>query len=601
MTALLRKESEALLPYWLAFLVLMLVNVTSVLWSGSFLGEALGERFSNGETNAVLLLVLSFLVGHGAVAHELRDGHVEFLDALPVGRAAIYAAKVVACALPCLALVLGSLAMDLSYAAVASPPHALSPLQPILVMHAMMLASAIGGLGLGMLLSWLGPLAWGVLGLAWFVAGCAGVVYRPIQGWVPALGSYGELAWDHGTASHPLCPPVAFALAGCAATVASGLLFLGPGQLLTERGSSAVAAVRYALGGCLGLALLPLGALMGLAVCFGYGGPLFRGVEVHRTEDFRVLYAPGDAEHALALAAEVDEVSRRVGVLVGNPAPLRLDVEVLGAPRNHLGVFTGGKIRLATSADAGVLAHELAHAHAWALSGPAGWDLHDHTHFFEEGLADWVGATLAGGPPVPLVAGAIRTTGQGRFEDLVDHDRYVARHDVRQSYVLGQVFVAALVEVAGAEAPGCVLGGLSRIPRGPVTGLALWYGLAARCGFDLDRVRDRWEELLDEAADALPPLPRLRATVVTEPALAVVVRDEIGRGFPLHCGFRDRPEAEPAHWVYLPADDDGQCEVPTGHLAGATFQYQVGYELPVDEGERGLTDVYLEWTDAAVP
>ena len=490
-------------------------NVAAILWSPSWVRDPLGVRFSNGADNTFTLGILSLLVGHGSVAHELRDGHVEFLDALPIGRARIFAAKVLAAALPCAVVVLASLAMDLTFLRIAEPPHALSAVQAILVMHAMMAASAAGGLGLGMLLSWLGPLAWGVLGLAWFAAGCMGVVYPPLLGWVPLVGSYGELQWDHGVASHPLAPPVVFSIGGLLAVGLSGALFLGPGQALVSRGSLWTSLVRGGLGGCLGLVLIPAGGLGALALLLESGGALLRGVDVLETRDFRILYAPDERAGAETVAAEIDDLSARVADLVGVPEgspPLRLDVELLGAPHNHLGVFTGGKIRLAYTVDLETLAHELAHAHAFSLAGSAAWVHQEHTHFFEEGLADWVQARISGEDEIPAVAAAVSATGQGRFEDLVDEPRYVARHDIRQSYALGQAFVAALVEVEGNGAPGCLLGHLSDAGTRPVAGLALWYGLAARCDLDLDAVRDRWEARLRERAEELPTMPVLRAS-----------------------------------------------------------------------------------------
>jgi hypothetical protein len=311
---------------------------------------------------------------------------------------------------------------------------------------------------------------------------------------------------------------------------------------------------------------------------------------------FRVLYAPGGEDRAEHVAAAVDAVSAEVGRQLGNPAPLRLDVELLGAPANHLGVFTGGKIRLATSADDATLAHELAHAHAFALSGPGAGVHADATHFFDEGLADWVQARWSGEPAVPRVAGLIDETGQARFEDLVDHARHTARHDIRQSYVLGQVFVEALVQQAGEAALPCVLRALGDSGDTPMAGLATWYSVAARCSVDLDAVQDRWRALLAEArAQFDGPTPRLRAAVVGDGGPRWVnVRDERELGWTLLCGFRSAPE-EPVHrWVFFPAQD-GRCEVPTTALAGPTAQVQVGFRVPgsVD----GLEDVYLEWTD----
>jgi hypothetical protein len=603
MMALLRKETEALAPYWFAFLVLCATNMGAILWDADLVLEPLGERFSGGTENAGILWILSFLVGHGAVAHELREGHVEFLDALPVQRSSVFLAKLWACVLPVVWLVVMSLLMDLVLAALSSSPFAIFPLQPVLVMHLVMLASGVAGLGSGMLLSWLGPLAWGVLALVALVSLCASVLHPPLLGWLPMVGTLGNLEWQSTSATHPVLPPLCLSISGLLAMGLSGVLFLGPGRYLTERGSDAIAWVRGAAIGCLGVLVLPLGGLFLLMLLSEHAGELWRGTRAMPSDQggFRVLYAPGDEVAAHLVASQVDSLSGQVGSLLGQRAPLGspsrgLDIEVLGAPQNHLGVFTGGKIRLARRADTATLAHELAHAHAYALSGPMAW--HQETHFFDEGLADWVQSRLSGQDPVPVVAGAILATGQVRFEELVERERHQARHDIRQSYVLGRAFVAALVDVAGEQAPACVLAQLGQAGPHKIAGLALWYGLAARCGFDLDAVQDRWMQSLEEARARLSgPLPRLRASVVTVDGWPrIELRDELELGWTLLCGFRDGPDTPVDRWLYQKARQD-VCEIPTAGLSGHTVQYQVGFRLP-ESGDDGLGDVYLEWTDA---
>lgn len=597
---LLRKESEALMPYWVAFALLCAFNLLAALWEERFVLEPLGDRFSAGSDNATIVWILSFLVGHGAVAHELRDGHVEFLDALPISRAQVYLAKATAALLPVLMLVGASLAMDLLLCVLAEPYSARSPLQPAIVMHLVMLASGLAGLGIGALLSWLGPLAFGVLGLTLLTALCAGVLFPPVYGWLPIIGSFGDLQWSGVNASHPATSPLCHALSGMLALVASGALFLGPGRLLTDRSSEAVAWVRRGAVGCLFLLVLPLGCLSSCMAFDEHAGELWAGKRSIASAEggFRILYAPGHEERAREVAERVDGISRAIARIVGDdvqhPSPW-LDVELLGAPENHLGVFTGGKIRLATDASDAVLAHELAHAHAYSVSGPSAWYQSGSIHFFEEGLADYAEATFTGRDPVTEIAGAVADSGQARFEDLVDRQRHLERHDIRQSYELGAAFAAALAEVGGPGALPCVLDALGEVGTEPVAGLALWYGLAARCEIHLDRVLDEWSEDLRRARQRIDgPLPRLRASVVREGGVRVEVRDEEELGFPLVCGFRDGPEAEPERWIYMRAVG-GACLMPPLGLSGHSVQYQVGYLLPGSE-ERSLSGVYLEWT-----
>lgn len=595
MRALLAKELGALMPYSLAFGALLLVNGVSMLWNPDPSYVGFGTQLSDGQAECATTWILGFLVGHALVAHELRDGYVEFLDGLPTTRTRVFAAKVLAGALLMSLLVAASMTEDLVTAWLAPPPSALSPTRALLTVHALMLGTALAGLGTGLLLSWLQGLAWGVLGLAAVVAGCAGVWAPPIRAWVPVVGTLGTLEWTGRTASHPV-GPVALQLALAAVAVGvSGVLFSGPGRFLTAAGAGGLGLVRGVLVGCGVLVGVPVTALVALGMVALSGGELWEGKDALQTPHFRILYAPGEEAAARDVADGLDALSEQVGALVGDPAPLELDVELLGAPTHHLGVFTGGKIRLARSADRGVLAHELTHAHAFQLAGRATWDHRDHVHFFEEGVADWVRATVLGSAPVPPAAGALYATHQARFDELVDSSRHLARHDITQSYLLGQVFTVALVDVAGPDAPGCVLRALGRVPAGrDAPGLALWYGLAATCSVDLDAVQDRWNVLLADAAQALGPIPHLSARWI--PASGVLeVRDERGLSWPLHCGFRDDGDRSPEHWRYVRADAAGRCVVPTEVQVGHTFQYQVGFELP-DGGDRGI--VFDVWTDA---
>jgi len=597
MIALFLKESQALLAYWGAFALLGAATIVFAPFDADGLADTQSLFLRGWEVEVALVLLLSLLVGHGAVASELREGHVEFLDGLPVGRGKVYGAKVLASLAPCLFLVCASLVADLFQLSIARPPNAIGFVQPLLLSHGLMLVGAVAGLGVGLLLSWLGPLAWGVVGLAFVVGGCAGVVYPPTLGWVPVFGSFGAVDWRGSTATHPIGSLLGFLVLGIGATGLSGLLFLGPGQALVARGSRLVAAVRVGLGGCLGLLLVPMALLLGIALLVSHGGRLWRGVDVVHSEHFRVLYAPGNEVEAAEVARTVDALSAEVGRLVGHDEPIELDLELLDTPQNHLGAFTGAKIRYVGGQD--TLAHELAHAHARALAGrPLSAQGHA-TQFFNEGLADWVQARIAGEPEVSDIAGAMWRTSRPELEDIVDRDRLSERHDPRVAYELGQAFVAALVDTAGPDAPGCLLRELSEVGEQRVAALALWYGLTARCGIDLDDVRDRWGVRLDEAGARLPAeLPRLRARVDHEDGV-LHVSDEAGLGWALHCGFRDDEESEPEHQVWRPAVE-GRCDIPYGRLSGSRFQYAIGFVVsgaPEDE-EADLQSVYLPWAEA---
>ncbi|MCB9687937.1 MAG: hypothetical protein H6735_23050 [Alphaproteobacteria bacterium] len=600
MIALLRKELGAMLPWFLVGIALVGMSLLSVFWDDDPLIEDLGLRLSDGDGQTMIVWIFGFLVGQGAVAYEERDGHTEFLDGLPTRRSTVWIAKGIATVGAVVALVLGSFVSDVVLHTFTAAEGATSSLRPLMLEHLLMLVGGFGGLGAGLLLSWLGPLAYGVVGLALLIGFCGGLIWPPLRIWTPVVGTIGSLAWDHGSASHPWGPPLLQLATGGLMALGSFGLFLGPGRALVARGSQIVAVVRFGTVGCLSLLVGLLGALFALILVTEFGSLLLTGHDALHTEHFRILYAPADLERAQALAEEADELSERVAALVGDTdqGPLELDLELLGAPTNHLGVFTGGKIRLARDVGPDVLAHELTHAHARRLTGAAGMNQRAHVHFFEEGLANWVALrVVGGGPAVPVSAGALLATHQVRFDEIVDSGRHQAKHDITQSYLLGQVFVEALVQEDGEEAPGCFLRELGRVGDDPLPGLALWYGLAERCDVDLDAVQDRWLGLLEEARRELPALPRLRSRVTEDGALEVW--DEHQLGYVLRCGFRAEPTEDVAHWVYLIADD-GVCEVPSRVIQGRTFEAQVGYELPPTADQQGAV-IFLPWIRLRAP
>jgi hypothetical protein len=597
MIALFLKESQALLAYWAAFALLGAGTILLTPLDAGALAETQSQTLADWGVEITLVLVLSLMVGHGVVASELREGHIEFLDGLPVARWQVYATKVLASLAPCLFLVVVSLGADLAVLLSSSPPHGASPLQPLLLAHLVMLAATLGGLGIGLLISWLGPLAWGLLGLSLLVAGCAGILHPPLRVWVPLVGSLGTIDYEGTTATHPVAPLVGLLLAGFVSTLLSGLLFLGPGQALVSRGSRLVALVRVGMGGCLGLLLVPLAMLTGVGLLISHGARMWQGVRVVESQHFRVLYAPGNEVEAQDVARTVDALSAEVGHLVGHDEPIEIDLELLDTPANHLGAFTGAKIRYLGGRD--TLAHELAHAHARALAGEALVTQAHATQFFNEGLADWVEAQLSGRATVSDIAGAIWRVSHPELEVIVDRDRLSERHDPRVAYELGQAFVAALVEEAGPQAPGCLLRELRGVGDERVAALALWYGLSARCGIDLDAVREGWVRQLEEAGRSLPPtLPRLRARVDHETG-ELFVRDEAELGWRLSCGFRDDETTEPAHQVWSGATD-GRCPIPYGRLSGSRFQYTIGFVVPGDARQEALDlrTVYLPWAEA---
>jgi len=587
--ALLRKESAVLAPYWFAGFALVVVSGFLQATGTDVTLDPLSHRIDGGEVANFIVFLLSFSIGYTAVAPEFTEGQIEFLDSLPTARWSLFFIKTFAAVLPCLAIVGGSLAADSFLALVSPGPPGTTVLPTLIFGHGVFLTGALAGLGLGMLLSWLRGLAWGVLTLGMVVGLFGGLLFPPLQSYVPLFGTWGTIEFAHGQPIHPTSPLLVWSVVGLLSIGLSFLLFLGPGERLTRQGSWATGGVRIGVSGCLSLLVLSLGAICLLGLLFRAPDLIFNGVQITSTEHFRVLYRGSDAAAVQAESSDIEALSTEVGEWVGNTEPIALDVEFLGAAANHGGVFTGGKIRLRTDADRATLAHELAHAHAFAIEGPAAWLQRHHMRFFDEGLASWVASRTAGNPRIPKFAAAIHAVDPVEFDLLVEDERFQEERDLAQAYPIGEAFVEALDPFGGEKTRACVLRTAGEIGGEPIAGLALWVLIADRCDFEIDRVVQRMEALLEERAQSLPKLPQLEASV-SEKTLRVHTTQV---RFPILCRFRDNIQAEVTHYVHVWARE-GQCEIPLWRLSGTTFDYQVGFQID-DE------TVFDRWETAPLP
>jgi len=588
------KETRSLAPYWVAFAALVAVSAMTDVLGSDLVLSPLGSRY-DGSAGPFFTTLLGLVMGHGMVSHEYVNGHIEFTDGLPTTRGRLFAGKVAAAAFAVFGLVVASAATDAALDRLAPVPHQIPSVRPLLLQHLVIAAVLWFGVGAGMLLSWLRGLAFGVVVAMVMLGGLLSVAVPPLEDALPLPDSgFGTLTFTRGVASHPVGPPLFWFLAGSACAGLSGLLFLGGGGRLVARGSAAMSRLRV-VGGVVGALAL---------VCAGAGGAISTAEQLAVPEPvvvvdppgpLRVLHRASNADHVAALLPGLEERLEAIAELIGAPLPAGpLDVEFLGTPRNHGGVYTGGKVRLRPDADANVLTHELAHAVAFERLGEAGWYQKSHTRFFNEGLANWVADELAGDGEDPASAGFVRALGQARFDLLVEDGRLIYEQDIQEAYWLGEVFVRALVDVAGRPAIGCVLDRLGDYGRRRTAGLAMWYDTASHCAFDLDRVTERWRERLDARAADLPPLPRLRVQPSVRAGVGPVleVRDDAGSGFELVCRFRSDPSQPVDYYRHTPVAD-GVCRVPTGTLSGPTYDYQVGFAW--HRGEAGPSGAYEPW------
>lgn len=588
--ALLVKESRALLPHWLGMVGLVtLFGVTQFLGSSLTLGEV-SERVTGGDSAILTVFLLAFACGHAMLGPEFTSRHIEFLDGLPVRRWQVFVTKVIAASLPSVATLLLSLTWDLGSSWLSPGAPEAAPYLEIVFAHALLSVGAAAGIGLGLLLSWVGALGWGLVVFGLIGGAIIAVIVPPVRAYAMGTGSFGGLEFIDGVATHAVAPVIVWLVLPMFATVVAGLLFLGPGDALTRRGSLTTGVLRYGAIGCSSLFLFAVAAVSALGLLL-QSPELMASMKVDTTENFRVLYRAQSADSVALATADLEALSAQIGREVGNPDPVQLDLEFLGAQANHAGVFTGGKIRLEPKAERDVVAHELVHAHSFAVSGPSAWRQRDHTRFFEEGLASWVAARMEKTTTVPPLAAAIHLLDPVAFDLLVEDTQWVRERDIAQPYPLGIVFQEALDQVGPPGIRSCLLREIGAIGGQDIAGLALWVGLTDRCGVQLEDVVERFEALLNEAARDLPVLPLVEARLE---GTDLVVRDRADTEMSLVCRFRSHVDAEVNTYIHVSVDPDGRCALPMFQLSDVVFGYQVGFRFGGDA-------VFDRWVEAPTP
>lgn len=587
MIPLLRKELAATASYWLGGLAILGVAALGALFHPTLLLEPLGERYSYSLAAQLWPCGFALLLGHGLVSHEVVHGQIQFLDGLPTTRTRVFLAKLVAGVLPCVAMMAAGLGLDLWLEAFAPVPFQVP--NPALLVTGV--AGALGTLwfylGLGMLLSWLRGLAFGAVFAMLFGAALLTEVLPATSAWIPLPDSdYGTVAWRRGVPHLDPWPILAWATMGTACVGLSWALFLGPGERVTSGSAWAGTGLRW-------LGNLGVGSICAILGCAGILEvsqwlPEASPMAERQFGPLHVLYFEEDAEHVDAVLRDAPAKLARLAELLGHGQDLPpVEVEFLGAALNHLGVFTGGKVRVRRDADQRTLYHELGHVLSHEVSGHRNMFGDHHLRFFHEGVANWVAAELTQAPQVPADVGWLHVMDQARFDLLVEDHLFSAEQDMAQAYTLGQVFVDALVATGGPSSLGCTLRAMGRRAPGHKAGLALWYQAASDCDYVLDEVLDAWRARMATAA----PHPMSRVPVLTarvRPESLEIV-DSAGVPDERTCRFRDDADAK-AHELQHRRVEDGSCAIPRDQLAGPTFDYQLGFAV---EGAEAW--VYHPW------
>jgi hypothetical protein len=151
---------------------------------------------------------------------------------------------------------------------------------------------------------------------------------------------------------------------------------------------------------------------------------------------------------------------------------------------------------------------------------------------------------------------------------------------------MGELFVEALIQRYGRDAPGKVIRAFARkdAPKG-LKGNELWQDVVQAAGFNLSEVIDRWYAELDRLAERYrrfnDSLPRLRGAVEMREGF-IIIRLDGDRPRPgvRLCRFRSAADTPDRNYEWAVLEKDGTFRVPRSQFSGATFWYQVGLRTP---------------------
>jgi hypothetical protein len=312
------------------------------------------------------------------------------------------------------------------------------------------------------------------------------------------------------------------------------------------------------------------------------------------------------ARGAISRADEVHEAVRQF--LDAAPAQTKIVVDMTGASPRHLGDGYWNTIRIDlaetenTNELLAVIGHETTHVYIDRISDSRLVETLNSTRFFHEGLATYLEHRLFGSGATARsnrsIAAMMRQRREVEFEELVDGKLLQRRRDPNLVYPLGEVFVAALVDRHGDEAPARLLRAFARKDRPrQMEKMELWRDSFQSAGLTLEGTIDtffaRLDALVTEYREFISSLPRPRGIVRhagpligVEPALKPV------EGWSVVCRFRQVADSSQRDYLEPYKQDGGVFWIRRLSLPAPTFWFQIG--LSEDNGPRVIWEPWRE-------
>lgn len=537
MLRLFVKESRQLLPIaclWIAVITLGygIEFATERFDEMSFARWCEGYCDYDAGTYVIIFTALVALVtAYSLFPREYDDATIDFLRALPISRASVFVAKVLAawvllCSISILSHVFDAFMLSLN-------PESIGGRFYPQVWATLLLRDCIVGfilLSHGVLLSW-----FRTVGLVIYT------IYLLLLMWAEsALGTSG--VWSIFTTlsneydgSRLLVNTQAL---GIHFAVAIGMLLVA--YLLWSRTESSVSGGKQStrgitiLRGVLNVAaflVLALFLFYRVGVGTGTGTAVTGDLKVATTEHYRFVYPAAKEDTVQYMLQHAEDDYRALAELLNVPDSPSIRVDLSAQSEHAAGLATWKKIQMdldsfeADISQRRVLSHETTHVLQAVESDRAMARHAAATRFFIEGMAQYTSFEV-----VPEEArrdsnwqlAAVSWKRQNiEFNDLINEASFSERFDPELHYSLGDLWTRAFVDVCGESALGDFLRAAGRkdAVRDMPAGI-FWRDTMSQISCDIDGVNEQWRGQMDELHESIDPASFPQYTDV------VVARDE---------------------------------------------------------------------------
>lgn len=518
MISLIAKELRQLRPIawlWLAVLVLG--------YGMQFFTERVDEQtfgswcegyceYSSNAGVAVFLVLLALVTAYSLFPREHDEGTIDFLRALPVSRASVFIAKVLAAWL--LLCVINLLSYGLDRVLLASNPESIGGLFYDQVWFTLLWRDCLFMfivLAHGILLSW-----FRTLGLVLYSLYLLGLMWAE-----SALGSSGN--WSIFALLSNQYEGSNLIVNGQGLLLHTGiaLLMLLLAYRLWSRSESSVGGgkrssrgMKLANGFFAFTGFLVLGLLMIYRIGVDTGTAQSDDLTVTATEHYRFVYSARREAVVQYIVEHAETDLEALGEILGVDTLPDIRVDLSASSEHAAGLAKWKKIQMDLNAfredvsQRRVLSHETTHVLQATESDRALADNYSAAKFFIEGMAQYTSFAIV--PEVERrrsnweLASVSWKRQSIRFDDLIDADGFARQYDAELHYSLGDLWTRAMVHTCGLSSLGDFLRATGREDAvRDLPAAIFWRDTMRAIDCDLDTVNATWRQQMTELHDAV--------------------------------------------------------------------------------------------------